>query len=243
MTRRIGQLAAAGILAAATSVAVGDFYAPGVDNGWDTSAPMTETFGGSGIWEYAASGLGAGTRTEWNIIAIAGDWGSQLFGSNQWGNADGAGDITLTLDTNTYADGWMPATNRIYTSTLAGQTWGATGNWVAAAGMGSDWDLASAPAMTNSGGIFELTIPGGTLGAGVYDWKPVANGVAGNWDSTGDGTGVNVNAGNNSFTSDGVSDIILQMDSSNGTVRAIPTPGALALVGVGGLAATRRRRR
>jgi hypothetical protein len=245
MTRRIGQFAAAGLLAVATSTTLG-WFAPGADNGWDiggATSAMTETFAGSGIFVYDAVPGTPGTRTTWNIVATAGDWGSQLFGSDQWGNYDGAGNISISLDTNTYADGWLPATNRIYTSTLALQTWGATGNWVAAAGMGSDWDLASAPAMSNNGGIFEVTIPGGVLAPGVYDWKPVANGVVGNWDATGPDTGVNVNAGNGQFTVVGGEAITLQMDSSNGTVRAIPAPGAFALVGAGGLAATRRRRR
>ena len=240
-TRRIGQWAPVGITAVATSTALG-FFAPGVDNGWDISgatSAMTETFGGSGIWQYAANPGTPGSRTEWNIVATAGDWGSQLHGSNQWGTYDGAGAVTLTLDTNTYSDGWMPATNRIYTSTLALDSWDATGNWVAAAGLGTDWDLITAPAMTNNAGIFEVTIPGGTLAAGTYDWKPIANG---SWDSAGDGTGVNINAGNSQFTSNGVDDVILQFDSSNGTTRAIPTPGIAAFCGVAGLLATRRRR-
>lgn len=244
-TRRISQAAGSGLLVIAASVAVGDFFAPGADNGWDAyntglGSAMTETFGGSGIWEYQAQPGTPGARTEWNIIAAVGDWGSQLFGSNQWGTYDGAGAVKLTLDTNTYADGWSPATNRIYTDTLAGDSWAATGNWNTAAGMGLDWDLGSAPAMSNNGGIFELTIPGGALAPGTYDWKPIANG---SWDSTGDGTGVNVNAGNSQFTVVGGEEITLRMDSSNGTTQAVPAPGILALAGIGGAAATRRRRR
>jgi MYXO-CTERM domain-containing protein len=241
-TRRIGQWGAAGTLAVAASVATGDFFAPGIDNGWDFNGnAMVETFAGSGVWQHTATGQTPGAQLLWDILSEAGNWDSKVHpAGNQWGTVDGAGEVTLTLDTNTYNDGWMPASYRVYTSTLASDSWAATGSWVAAAGMGNDWDLGTAPAMTLNGGLFEVTIPAGTLAAGTYDWKPVANG---GWDSTGDGTGVNVNAGNTQFTIDGLSDTILQLDPSNGTVRAIPTPGALALVGVGGLAASRRRRR
>ena len=225
----------AGLVLAGTTAA---FFAPGADNGWDASTAMTET--SPGVWEYSASGLGAGARTEWNIIEFAGDWGSQLHGSNQWGHADGNGDVTIILDTNTYSDGWAPSSNRIYTNTLALQSWQATGNWVGAAGLGNDWDLGTAPAMTNNGGIFEFVIPGGSLAPGIYEWKPVANG---SWDSTGPFTGVNVNAPNSQFEVVGSETIIVQLDSSNGTTRFIPTPGAVGLLGIAGLAAGRRRRR
>lgn len=242
MTRRIGQFAAAGLLAVATSTTLG-WFAPGANNGWDTNAAMTETFAGSGIWQYTASGLAAGARTEWNLIATAGDWGSQAYGSNQWGYADGAGDVTITIDTNTYADGWLPATNRISTNTAGSLGFAVTGNFQAAAGLGGDWDIGAAPAMVSGGGsILQYSLTG--LPAGTYDWKPVHLGPSGEWDTVTADSSSTVAGGNNQFSVAGPADVvIMQMDYGNGTVRVIPTPGALALVGVSGLAATRRRRR
>jgi MYXO-CTERM domain-containing protein len=246
MTRRIGQFAAAGLLAAASSVAVGDFFAPGADNGWDiggATSAMTETFLGSGIWNYAANPGTPGTRTTWNVVATAGDWGSQLYTSDQWGFYDGGGNVTLTLDTNTYNDGWLPTTNRITTSTAGSLAWVVTGNWVAAAGVGGDWDLGTAPSLVSGGGgILEYTVTG--LPAGSYAWKAVANPSDGNWDTITEDVSTTVAGSDNLFSVSGPADvIIMQIDTSNGTARSIPTPGALALVGVGGLAATRRRRR
>lgn len=255
MTRRIGQCAAAGLLVVAASVAVGDFYAPGTDNNWDINntgfgSLMTETFAGSGIWQYTATTqsdgvtpLAPGDRTQWNIVATAGDWGSQLYPSNQWGFADGSGSVTVTLDTNTYSDGWLPTTNRITTSTAGSQTWVVTGSWVAAAGVGNDWDLGTAPSMNPGvGGILEYSVTG--LPVGTYYWKAVANPSDTNWDTITEDASTTVAGSDNAFTVVNPNRVlIMQIDTSNGTARTIPTPGVLAFVGFGGLAATRRRRR
>jgi MYXO-CTERM domain-containing protein len=229
--------AVAGLVFAGAATA--DFWAPGIDNGWDPNGnAMIETGAGSGIWTHTATGRTPGERLLWDILSEQGNWDSKVHpAGNQWGTVDGNGEIVLTLDTNTYNDGWLPETNRAYTNTIAGDSWAATGSWVVASGLGLDWDLGTAPAMTDNGGIFELNI--GVIPAGTYDWKPVANG---SWDSAGDGTGVNVNAGNTQFTSDGVEPVILQLRASDGTVRAIPTPGVAGVLGLAGLAAARRRR-
>lgn len=220
------------------------FFAPGADNGWDISgANSAMTDQGGGIWTYDASGLGAGARTDWNIVATANDWGSQLYGSNQFGYADGNGDVTLILDTNTYNDGWLPSTNRITTSTAGTLNWVITGSWVAAAGVGNDWDLGSAPAMTPvGGGIFEYAT---TLPAGTYAWKPVGGtGPNGEWDAITDDSSTTIGQDNNDFTVANNGDLVVfQIDTSNGTVRIIPTPGVAGLLGVAGIAAVSRRRR
>ena len=80
-----------------------------------------------------------------------------------------------------------------------------------------------------------------TLAPGNYDYKFR---YAGDWDiNIGvDTTGNNRN--NLSLTSpiNGSTTIRFRLDLPNGRVQAIPGPGAAALLGLGGLVATRRRR-
>ena len=68
------------------------------------------------------------TQQLWDILSVQGDWNAKVHpAGNLWGTADGAGNVTLTLDTNTYNDGWLPSVNRAYSSTMASDTWAATG--------------------------------------------------------------------------------------------------------------------
>ena len=238
MTRLM--MAATAAALALCGVAQADFFAPGGTNGWDISgATSAMVEGPAGVWTYSFTGQAASTRQEWNIVATAGDWGSQLYGSNQWGYTDANGDGSLTLDTNVYADGWSPTTNRISVPGGAGLSWTATGGFLPAIG-GGDWDNASPQgAMTWNGSYFTMTavIPDGT-----YDWKPV---VTGSWDSIGNGNSNNVNGDNAQFTTGGGNNIVtLDVDPSNGTLRATvtPTPGAAAVLGLAGALGLRRRR-
>ncbi|MEO1129508.1 MAG: hypothetical protein AAFX05_07340 [Planctomycetota bacterium] len=242
MTRLIVAAAAgvglsAGAAALAMPVAVGEL------NGWDVNGvAMTETGVGTGVFEYTVTGLSAGQRQEWKPLSAGGDWGNEYYGGNAWYIADGAGsDITLTLDTNTYNDGWLPSTNRIGSTGGAVQNWGATGNWVAAAGLGSDWDNAGAPAMADlGGGVFGVTA---TIPVGNYLWKPV---VLGSWDSVGSDNSTNTGSNDIPFSVTGGSDnvVTLLVNPTDGTVSIsqVPAPGVAALAGIGGLIATRRRR-
>jgi len=245
MTRFIVAAAALGLCAGTAALAVPS--APGDFNGFDTqNSPMTDQ--GGGIWTYDVTGAGAGARQEFNLIAdpAAGNngWDSQYYGTNQWAYADGAGEYTITLDTNFYNDGWFPQENRISTSTAPLQSWAATGDWVDDVGAGFDWDLGSAPAMTETGvgtGVFTYNNP--NFPVGTWNYKPIANG---SWDSVGGDNTTSVNASNFLFdVLPGFQDVTLWVDANNGTVRvtAVPAPGVAALAGLGGLAATRRRRR
>jgi len=236
MTRLM--MAATAAALALCGVAHADFYAPGSTNGWDISgATSTMVESPAGVWTYSWTGFGG--RQEFNIVATAGDWGSQLFGSNQWGYGDGSGNGSISLDTNSYADGWSPSSNRISVPGGTGLAWTATGNFLSALG-GSDWDNASPQgAMSWNGSYFSVTV---VLPDGLYDWKPVATG---SWDSIGPGNSNNVNADNAQFATGGGNNIVtLDVDPSNGRLRATvtPTPAAATVLGLAGALGLRRRR-
>lgn len=234
MTRSM--MAAAAAALALCGVAQADFFAPGAPNGWNATTPMVE--GPAGVWTYSYTS-GPGQRDEFNLLTISGDWGSQLSGSNQWAFADGAGNGSITIDSNTYNDGWFPSTNRISSGSNP-TSWTATGNFLSAIG-GSDWSN-SAPqgAMTWNGSFYRLVVP--FLPDGVYDWKPV---VTGSWDSIGTATSNNVNTNNDTINVGGGNNyVVFDVDPSRGVARAlvVPAPGAAALVGAAGILGLRRRR-
>ncbi|HEY9087017.1 MAG TPA: alpha-amylase family glycosyl hydrolase [Anaerolineaceae bacterium] len=117
------------------------------------------------------------------------DWSTNYPPENSWFVTQADGQVvTIFFDANTYADGWVPDTNRIgvLDSTAA---WTAVGNW-------QGWENANpATAMTAAGdGTYSLTyaIPA----AGTYEYKAVATG---SWDAVG-ANGRNVNASTVLFT-------------------------------------------
>ena len=238
MTRSM--MAAAAAALALCGVAQADFFAPGSTNGWDISgATSAMVEAPAGVWTYSWTGAGPGSRNEWNIVATAGDWGSQLFGSNQWGYADGSGAGSLTLDTNTYADGWFPTTNRISVPGGNALAWSVTGNFLSQIG-GTDWDnFSPVGGMTWNGSYFTKTV---VIPDGTWDWKPVNSGT---WDSVGPGSSNSVNADNAQFTTGGGNNIvILDVDPARGVVRStvIPAPAAATVLGLAGALGLRRRR-
>ncbi|HPF39984.1 MAG TPA: PEP-CTERM sorting domain-containing protein [Phycisphaerae bacterium] len=217
-----------------------DFFSPGTPNGWDFNLAMTETFAGSGIWEYSWTGQAANNFETFDILSEGGNWDSKVHpAGNQWAVSDGSGAGTISLDTNTYADGWLPDTNRVKVAAEPNTAWVAAGNFQPQLGAG-DWDNASAiTAMSDQGGgifLFEAT-----LVPGNYSWKPV---VSGSWDSISTNSR-NVNTNNIDFSTDAVNNHVeMWVDVLNGTVKTVvtPEPATLALLGFGALALIRRRR-
>ncbi|MCB9853616.1 MAG: PEP-CTERM sorting domain-containing protein [Phycisphaerales bacterium] len=217
-----------------------DFWCPGTTNGWDVNGnAMTETFGGSGIWDYSWTGT-PNNRELFDIISLPGNWDSKVHpAGNQWAYGDGTGSNTLTLDTNTYADGWLPDTNRVKVAFEPNTSWTATGSFQSQVG-GSDWDNGNinTPMADQGGGIFKFEA---TLAPGNYAWKPV---VTGSWDSISTNSR-NVNTNNIDFTTDAVNNHVeMWVDVLNGTVKTVitPEPATMALLGFGALALIRRRR-
>ncbi len=205
---------------------------------WDPAAdPMVETAPGSLIWELSFTGLTPGNREEYKITD--GTWGNTLpLPGNSWLYADGAGDVTITYDANTYADGWSPDFDRFGLNTDVG-AWTAVGSWQSQVG-GGDWDNANPfTAMApQGGGIYMMEA---VLTPGNYDWKAVATGSwdAISWDAR------SVNSANWSFTTDAVNDTArFWVDSFTGTAKleVVPEPTTLVLLGIGGMVLLRRRR-
>lgn len=209
------------------------FHVGGSFNGWDPNGPMmTETFGGSGIYEVSLSGMAASSRQEFKVTD--GTWGWTFPGSgNSWFTTDGSGTIRLTYDLNTYADGWVNTTQRIGVSNWV-STWTAVGDF-------QGWNNANATtAMTAmGGGIFKYTAAG--LANGTYQYKAVNTGT---WDAIG-GDARGVNADTISFTIDGANPTMeLFVNAANGTIRAnpVPEPASMAALALGAAALLRRRK-
>ena len=220
----MGVAAQAGTIAAPH--VAGDFQ------GWDaTTHPMTETALGSDIWTLSVSGLTAGARHEFKVAEFG--WANSIPGSgNSWFFADGAGNVDFTYDGNTYADGWSPATDRIGLSSDPG-TWTIVGDL-------NGWNNADPLTATTpqGGGIYALL--GQALAPGTYAWKAVNSG---SWDALG-ADNRSINADNMSVTVAAGETVDFYVDALNGTLKAevIPEPATMVLLGLGGLAALRRRR-
>src|ERR1039458_10472248 len=93
------------------------YYITGADpilggaGGWNANANLMTDLGG-GIYQSIFSGLTPASIYEFKITE--GDWSWTAPGTgNSWFYADGSGNITLTYDSNTYADGWSSASGRI----------------------------------------------------------------------------------------------------------------------------------
>jgi hypothetical protein len=169
------------------------WYARGDFNAWGTDDPMYDdgTHGdaaaGDGIFTAQVTIAAAG-RYEFKIAT--GDWSTAYPASgNSWLYASTDGElVTLTFDTNSYSDGWLPGSNIIGTGTDPGQ-WTAVGDW-------QGWDNAN-PATAMSaigGGQYQLATS--MANPGTYQYKAVKTGT---WDAIG-ADGRSVNAGTATFT-------------------------------------------
>jgi hypothetical protein len=209
-----------GVLAAP---ALADYYVAGDFQAWDAGDP-----------NYVMSDMGGGIYSLTVTPAVGfhefkvtdGTWGWSFPGSgNSWLITDD-GSITITFDTNTYADGWTNATNRIGLDEVP-TAWTAVGDW-------QGWDNANAAtAMSDLGGgiyFYEQDF----LTPGTYQYKAVNTG---SWNAIG-ADARSVNADNYAF------DITASnnhgkfwVDAYNGTIKVEITPEpaslALMLLGVG----------
>jgi glycosidase len=201
-----------------------EWYVRGDFNGWGTADPMYDdgthgdALAGDGIYTALVTVATAG-RYEFKVATD--DWSVSFPGSgNSWlgTNADGQV-VTVTFDTNTYTDGWLPETNIIGLSTEPG-AWTAVGDW-------QGWDNASpATAMTAQGdGVYELTTS--ITSPGTHQYKAVKTGT---WDAVG-ADGRSVNASTATFeTTVADQDVALTVDVLAGRIRVAveeppPVPG------------------
>ena len=161
---------------------------------WDNTNAPTMTDQGGGLFDLDVSSLTAGNKYEFAILDDLGspppDWGDKISpDSNSWFIADPNGDATISIDTNTYADDFLPATNRITVSTdaTAVSTFYATGNWMDNADPNaSDWDpgYAGFQMVDQGGGLYTLDVTIDVPGLG-YEFKVTKGDWAGQWGTNG----------------------------------------------------------
>jgi hypothetical protein len=206
----------AGALALPALAAPPPYYVAGDFNGWNAAGNlMTETSPGSGIWQVSLN-MSSG-RHEFKITE--GDWSWNFPGPNSWLYTDGSGNITITYDANTYADGWSSTSQRIGLSVDPG-SWTAAGDF-------EGWNNAAANMTPLGGGIYEYTL----TTPGTWNWKPV---VTGTWDSI-SWDNRSVGTANWQFTVGVGEEADLYVNAFAGTARIdiVPEPSTLALLGCG----------
>ena len=205
-------------------------YITGDFNGWDPGLdPMTETVLGSGIWEYTITGLAADQYQQFKITP--GDWSTTAPSANSWYNADAAGEVDITFNTNVVSDGWLPEQFRVGVSTEPG-AWSLVGDF-------NGWNNADpAQAMAPlGGGIYAITQ---TFAAGNYLLKPTQTGT---WDAIG-GDGRSIDAWNYYLELPSESEVTVSVDALGGTMKVdvVPEPTTIALLAMGSLGLLRRKR-
>ena len=194
------------------------WFVRGDFNGWGTSDPMYDdgTHGdsaaGDGVYTASVT-VAAPGRHEFKVASE--DWAAAFPGSgNSWLETTAAGEtVTVTLDTTTSADGWLPETGAIGVSTDPG-TWTAVGDW-------QGWDnAAAATAMAAAGGgayelVTAIAVPGS------YQFKAVKTGT---WDAVG-ADGRSVNAATAAFeTTAADQQVTFRLDALAGRVQVEVAP-------------------
>lgn len=202
---------------AALAIGPGPFFARGgyYDGGWSADAGNQMTLA-AGIWTVAATSPMAAGYYEGKVATS--DWLESYPASNQPIFISGPGDVvTWSFDTNTYADGWLPATGIAYNDHAVAS--GMTFEVIGAAPETGSW--GSGVAAVLNGDVWEVTIPIGT--PGTYDVKFRKTG---DWSINVGSDGYGTNANNASYTTTIANEpMLFQFNQRTGRMR-ISTVGA-----------------
>lgn len=208
------------------------YYARGEFNGWSGTSNQFADMGG-GMWQTSITGLTPGSAYQFKETID--DWSvnTPTSGGNAIALANAAGVLTLNFFPNTsWADGYQPATEARIGYVDSGQHgWDIMGDF-------NGWSSPAGVMASLGSGVYQVTVP---ASVGSHEFKFRKDG---DW---------NVNIGadfgkefNNAVAVVNAGDTGLQLtlDLPNGRWRAVsvPAPSAMALLGLGGLVATRRRR-
>src|ERR1035438_9746082 len=197
-------------------------------NGWgnnDGTGPALTDMGG-GVYSVTLSGLTA--NTEYHFKINEGDWNWFKPANPAQGNpdcwffTDGSGSVTVSIDFNTYNDGWYQQQYRISTSTDP-FAWNAVGDF-------NSWDINTDVMTATGGGIYEYAAI--IASPGSYGWK--ATGTGG-WAYQVGADGRNMNPITMDFTTTFANqEVDMFLNANNGTISmtVIPEPATAALFGL-----------
>ena len=195
-------------LASASYYARGGYY----DAGWSADANNLLVEGPAGVYTRAVTSPMAAGYYE-GKVALA-DWSSSWPNSNQPVFISGPGDIvTWTFDTNTYADGWLPATN------IAMNDHGTTGLTFEVIG--------SAPETGGWGSGVAATLVGDVWGVTLVIANPgnyeVKFRKTGDWSINVGSTGFGTNEANFAYTTTVANQpVTYQFNKQTGRMRVVP---------------------
>ena len=217
------------LAALAGTVQAQPYYARGDFNGWSTGNELLPV--GGGMYQATIGGLTAGAT--YGYKAAVGDWSYSEPGSNGVIAANAGGSVTIHFFSATsWSDGWQPSAKARVGYVDPGMFgWELVGDF-------EGWGTTPASLTNLGGGLYSAAI---TLAPGTYQGKFRK---PGDWSySIGDDFGNS--AANLGFTvNPGDTGAMVYLDLPNGRwqITSVPTPGSLALLGLGGLVAGRRRR-
>ena len=207
---------------------LGDFYVAGDFNSWNATGNIMTDVGG-GVYSVDIT-LGADEFHEFKVTD--GTWDDVWPQSgNSWLWTDGDGNISISYDTNVYADGWLGTTERIGLNYDPGHQWSAAGDFNGWNNNDAAWYMTA-----EGGGIYSVS--GMIATAGTYWGKAVESG---GWSAIG-GDARSVNADNIEFSTSADNEMVtFRVDVLTGVTQIVPEPASLALLGLGALALLRRR--